>query len=74
MPVAPDSRGNLPRLSPVSRPASPAREPPGLKCLFISGYAADHISPRSVFAEGAHYHKPFLMKDLAVKIRTVLES
>ncbi len=48
---------------------------PDLKCLFVSGYAADHISLQSVSAEGAHYlQKPFLMNDLAIKVKTILDS
>jgi two-component system cell cycle sensor histidine kinase/response regulator CckA len=51
------------------------RQPrPDLKCLFISGYTSDHVSHQSILAEDAYYlQKPFLMNDLALKIKTILE-
>jgi CheY-like chemotaxis protein len=48
---------------------------PDLKCLFISGYASDDISHQRVYAEGTYYlQKPFVMNDLAFKIKTILDS
>jgi DNA-binding response OmpR family regulator len=48
---------------------------PRLKCLFISGYTADVIAHRGVLEEGVHFlQKPFSMKDLAEKVRNVLDN
>ena len=48
---------------------------PKLKCLFMSGYTADIIAHRGVLEPGLHFiQKPFLKKDLAVKIREALEQ
>lgn len=48
---------------------------PDLKCLFISGYASDDISPQHIYSEGRYYlQKPFAMNDLALKIKTILDS
>ena len=48
---------------------------PGLKCLFTSGYTANVIAHRGVLDEGVYFlQKPFSMKDLASKVRTVLEQ
>jgi two-component system, cell cycle sensor histidine kinase and response regulator CckA len=48
---------------------------PGLKHLFMSGYTADVIAHRGVLDEGVNFiQKPFSLKDLAVKIRYVLEQ
>jgi PAS domain S-box-containing protein len=48
---------------------------PGLKCIFSSGYTADVIAHRGVLDEGVHFlHKPFSMKNLAAKLREVLEA
>ncbi len=48
---------------------------PKLKCLFMSGYTADVIAHRGVLDEGVHFiHKPFSIKDLAAKVREVLEA
>jgi two-component system, cell cycle sensor histidine kinase and response regulator CckA len=48
---------------------------PDLKCLFISGYAAEHLSHQSIPSEGTYYlQKPFLMNDLALKIKAILKS
>jgi len=47
---------------------------PGMKHLFMSGYTADVIAHRGVLDEGVNFiQKPFSLKDLAVKIREVLE-
>ncbi len=48
---------------------------PAMKCLFMSGYTADIIAQDGVLGEGVHFiQKPFLIKDLACKVREVLES
>jgi signal transduction histidine kinase len=46
---------------------------PRMKHLFMSGYTADVIAHQGVLEEGVNFiHKPFSVKDLAVKIRAVL--
>ena len=46
---------------------------PKLKCLFMSGYTADVIAHHSVLEEGVYFiQKPFLLKNLTVKIREAL--
>ena len=48
---------------------------PGLKCLFMSGYTADVISHQGVIQEGVNFiQKPFSKKELAIKVRQVIES
>ena len=48
---------------------------PQLKILFMSGYTADIIAHHGVLEEGVHFiQKPFPVKDLACKIRSVLEQ
>jgi len=48
---------------------------PGLKCLYMSGYAADVIAHQGILEEGIQFiSKPFSLDDLAVKIREALES
>jgi DNA-binding NtrC family response regulator len=48
---------------------------PDLKVLFMSGYTADVIAHRGVLDEGINFiQKPFSLKDLAVKIRAVIDS
>jgi CheY-like chemotaxis protein len=47
----------------------------GLKSLYISGYTPDFIAPRGVLPEGSHFlQKPFPLKDLATRVREVLEA
>jgi PAS domain S-box-containing protein len=46
---------------------------PGLKVLFTSGYTANAIAHRGVLDAGLHFiHKPFSLRDLAVKVQAVL--
>jgi nitrogen-specific signal transduction histidine kinase/CheY-like chemotaxis protein len=46
---------------------------PKIKHLFMSGYTADVIAHQGVLDEGINFiQKPFMLKDLAVKIRGVL--
>lgn len=48
---------------------------PGMKCLFMSGYTANIITNHGVLDGGVHFiQKPFSKKDLAGKIRLVLET
>jgi CheY-like chemotaxis protein len=48
---------------------------PGLKCLFTSGYTANVIAHHGVLDDGVNFlQKPFSMKDLAYKMRKVLEQ
>jgi two-component system, cell cycle sensor histidine kinase and response regulator CckA len=48
---------------------------PNLKCLFMSGYTADIIAHSGVLDEGVYFiQKPFSSKDLASKIRSILDS
>ncbi|NCO61400.1 MAG: hypothetical protein COX16_09295 [Deltaproteobacteria bacterium CG23_combo_of_CG06-09_8_20_14_all_51_20] len=48
---------------------------PGLKYLYMSGYTANVIAHRGVLKEGVHFvEKPFSMKDLATKVREVLDQ
>lgn len=47
---------------------------PQLRCLFMSGYTANVIAHRGVLKEGVHYvQKPFSKKELAIKVRAVLD-
>ena len=46
---------------------------PKLKRLFVSGYSADVVSRHGVLESGTHFlHKPFVIKDLAVKVREAI--
>lgn len=48
---------------------------PGIKVLFMSGYAADHIIQDGMIARGMPYiQKPFSPSSLAVKVRAVLDK
>ncbi len=48
---------------------------PKLKCLFMSGYTANVIAHHGVLDDGVHFiQKPFDLKDLAAKIRNVLDA
>ena len=47
---------------------------PGVKVLFMSGYTANVIAHHGVLDKGVEFiEKPFTRKDLAAKIRKVLE-
>ena len=47
---------------------------PGLKILFMSGYTADVIAHRGILDEGINFiSKPFSPKEMAAKIREVLD-
>ena len=48
---------------------------PEMQVLFMSGYTANVIAHRGVLDEGVHFiQKPFSKKDLAVKIRMMLDG
>ncbi|MBE0583457.1 MAG: response regulator [Desulfofustis sp.] len=48
---------------------------PHLKCLFMSGYTADVIAHHGVLDEGVRFiQKPFSKKELADKLREVMEQ
>jgi len=48
---------------------------PRIKVLFTSGYTADVVTHRGVIEQGLHFiQKPFSMRDLAAKLRQVLDS
>ena len=48
---------------------------PNLKCLFMSGYPANVIDQHGVLEEGIQFlQKPFTIKDLAPKVRMILDS
>jgi len=48
---------------------------PQLKLLYMSGYAADVIGPRGVLDRGtAFIEKPFAGRQLAAKVREVLDA
>ncbi len=47
---------------------------PDIMCLFMSGYTGNVIASRGVLEEGVHFiQKPFSIKELAVKVREVLD-
>ena len=48
---------------------------PGLKYLYMSGYAANMIARQGVFDEGVRFiQKPFSMTDIACKVRLTLDQ
>ncbi len=48
---------------------------PNIRRLFMSGYPADVIARQGVLDEGVHFiQKPFLMKDLAAKLRGAMRD
>jgi two-component system, cell cycle sensor histidine kinase and response regulator CckA len=48
---------------------------PGIKSLYMSGYTANVIAHHGVLDPGVHFiQKPFSMKDLAAKVRKVLNN
>lgn len=48
---------------------------PNIKTIYMSGYTADIIAFRGVLEEGMNFiEKPFTFKDLALKIRKVLDT
>jgi CheY-like chemotaxis protein len=48
---------------------------PGIKAVFISGYAADVMQKKGMFEEGTEFiTKPFKKNDLLQKVREVLDK
>jgi YesN/AraC family two-component response regulator len=48
---------------------------PKLKCLFMSGYTADVVSPDTIADNGTHFiQKPFSREELCSKVREVLSA
>ena len=48
---------------------------PSMKHLFMSGYTAEVITPQGILEEGVHFiQKPLAKKDLAAKVRKVLDT
>ncbi|MDQ1330600.1 MAG: hypothetical protein QG578_864, partial [Thermodesulfobacteriota bacterium] len=48
---------------------------PGAKCLFMSGYTANVIAHHGILDEGVNFlQKPFIMNDLAYKVRIALRK
>jgi PAS domain S-box-containing protein len=48
---------------------------PNMKCLFTSGYPADLIADQGALDAGVHFiNKPFSVRDLAAKVRQVLDG
>ncbi len=48
---------------------------PAIRCLFMSGYTANVISHHGVLDKGVHFiQKPFSIKDMAKKIRNILDE
>lgn len=48
---------------------------PDMKCLFMSGYTANVIVHHGVLEKGVHFtQKPFSVRDLARKVRKILDS
>jgi PAS domain S-box-containing protein len=48
---------------------------PGMKCLFMSGYAANIVAKQSILDEGMHFiQKPFSKKDIAAQVRKTLDD
>ena len=51
------------------------RDLPGLKVLFVSGYAADMLPGEGRLAPGVHFlAKPFALRDLSHKLRAILDA
>jgi len=48
---------------------------PGIKCIYMSGYTSTVIARQGLLDKGFNLlHKPFLLKDLAFKVRQTLEQ
>lgn len=48
---------------------------PEVKCLFMSGYAADILAPHEVMAPGTHFlSKPFTIREIALRVRETLDT
>lgn len=48
---------------------------PDMKCVYMSGYTADAINSNNILDKGVNFlQKPFTMKELAAKVRAVLDA
>jgi two-component system cell cycle sensor histidine kinase/response regulator CckA len=47
---------------------------PGLRFLFMSGYASDRVAPSSHGRDGAVLQKPFMPDELAQRVREILDQ
>jgi len=65
----------MPAMNGLDLVAQVAAIRPGIKSLFMSGYTADILAERGVLEADVHFiPKPFSRRDLAVKVRRVLDS
>jgi PAS domain S-box-containing protein len=64
----------MPQLSGPELAARLAKTHPELPVLFMSGYAEDSMLRRENFPRSAMISKPFLPRDLAAKVRQVLDE
>jgi CheY-like chemotaxis protein len=64
----------MPQLSGPELAAHLAKTHPALRVLFMSGYAEDSMLRRENFPHAAILSKPFLPRDLAAKVRQVLDE
>jgi two-component system cell cycle sensor histidine kinase/response regulator CckA len=64
----------MPQLSGPELAARLAKTHPDLPVLFMSGYAEDSMLRRENFPRSAMISKPFLPRDLAAKVRQVLDE
>lgn len=48
---------------------------PGCRVLYVSGYSADVLAPHGILDEEVHFlAKPVFLKEMAAKIRSVLDE
>jgi YesN/AraC family two-component response regulator len=48
---------------------------PSIKCLFMSGYTADVMAQQGIIDTSGHFiEKPFSFRELAEKVRSVLDA
>jgi two-component system, cell cycle sensor histidine kinase and response regulator CckA len=65
----------MPEMNGIELYKALVKEKPGLKVLFITGYAGDTPEDEKLSAEGMPLlHKPFSTEALALKIREVLDA
>jgi signal transduction histidine kinase len=64
----------MPRMGGRELAAMLRTERPGLRIVFMSGYADEAALPRGFEANAAFLHKPFSLTSLAKKVREVLDA
>lgn len=64
----------MPQLSGPELAAQLVKTHPELRVLFMSGYAEDSVLRRENFPHAAFISKPFLPRDLAAKVRQILDE